>query len=142
VATLFKGTRLSVDFLLGLLAEGWTKSRILENYPQMIYEVLQVVGTRLISSLRLPKNHTHTPIGKITERYRHEIPLHFTFVKLGEFVVMPNHIHGIAIIDRPADDCGFLVDERRVRMENSPVETLHATSLPTMSKFHPNRVLY
>jgi uncharacterized protein (DUF433 family) len=28
-----KGTRLSVDFLLGLLAQGWTESEILRNYP-------------------------------------------------------------------------------------------------------------
>jgi uncharacterized protein (DUF433 family) len=28
-----KGTRLSVDFLLGLLAQGWSESEILRNYP-------------------------------------------------------------------------------------------------------------
>jgi uncharacterized protein (DUF433 family) len=28
-----KGTRLSVDFLLGLLSQGWTESEILRNYP-------------------------------------------------------------------------------------------------------------
>ena len=28
-----KGTRLSVDFLLGLLAQGWGESEILRNYP-------------------------------------------------------------------------------------------------------------
>jgi len=38
-----KGTRLSVDFLLGLLAEGWTEARILENYPQLSREALQAV---------------------------------------------------------------------------------------------------
>ena len=27
-----KGTRLAVEFLLGLLAEGWTEKQILENY--------------------------------------------------------------------------------------------------------------
>jgi uncharacterized protein (DUF433 family) len=38
-----KGTRLSVDFLLGLLAEGWTEQTILENYPQLSHEALQAV---------------------------------------------------------------------------------------------------
>nr|VFJ99568.1 MAG: Uncharacterized conserved protein, DUF433 family [Candidatus Kentron sp. LFY] len=38
-----KGTRLSVDFLLDLLAEGWTEARILENYPQLSHEALQAV---------------------------------------------------------------------------------------------------
>jgi uncharacterized protein (DUF433 family) len=28
-----KGTRLSVDFLLGLMAQGWPESEILRNYP-------------------------------------------------------------------------------------------------------------
>lgn len=29
------GTRLSVEFLLGLLSEGWTQERILKNYPTL-----------------------------------------------------------------------------------------------------------
>jgi uncharacterized protein (DUF433 family) len=28
-----RGTRLSVDFLLGLIADGWPESEILRNYP-------------------------------------------------------------------------------------------------------------
>ena len=28
-----KGTRLAVDFIIGLLAEGWTEADILQNYP-------------------------------------------------------------------------------------------------------------
>jgi uncharacterized protein (DUF433 family) len=36
-----KGTRLSVSFLLGLLAQGWTESQILENYPQLSREGLR-----------------------------------------------------------------------------------------------------
>jgi putative transposase len=45
-------------------------------------------------------------------QYAHEcwqvIPNHFLFVRLGAFVVMPNHVHGIIIIDKPIDgddDC-------------------------------------
>ncbi len=30
-----KGTRLSVEFLLGLIAQGWSEERILANYPQL-----------------------------------------------------------------------------------------------------------
>ena len=33
-----RGTRLSVAFLLGLLAEGWTEQDILENYPRLSEE--------------------------------------------------------------------------------------------------------
>ena len=38
-----RGTRLSVDFLLGLVAEGWSEPQILENYPQLSHEALQAV---------------------------------------------------------------------------------------------------
>ena len=38
-------------------------------------------------------------IGKITKQYWLEIPRHFSFVELDEFMVMPNHIHGIVIIN-------------------------------------------
>jgi len=37
---------------------------------------------------------------KIAERFWLEIPKHFSFVVLDEFVIMPNHIHGIIIIDK------------------------------------------
>jgi uncharacterized protein (DUF433 family) len=40
---LIRGTRLSVDFLLGLFAEGWTEQRILENYPQLSHAALQAL---------------------------------------------------------------------------------------------------
>lgn len=40
------------------------------------------------------------PAGKIAEQLWLEIPSHFPFVRLDSFVVMPNHIHGILIIDK------------------------------------------
>lgn len=38
-----KGTRLSVEFILGLYAEGWTEDQILENYPNLTKENLMAV---------------------------------------------------------------------------------------------------
>jgi len=38
-----KGTRLSVDFILALLAEGWSPREILENYPSLTEEALRAV---------------------------------------------------------------------------------------------------
>ena len=34
-------------------------------------------------------------VGKIAKECWIEIPFHFPFVHLGEFIVMPNHVHGI-----------------------------------------------
>lgn len=38
-------------------------------------------------------------IGKIAHHYWIKIPNHFPFVVCDEFIVMPNHIHGILIIN-------------------------------------------
>ena len=39
-------------------------------------------------------------IGIIAQKCWLEIPIHFPFVNLDKFVVMPNHVHGIIIIDK------------------------------------------
>lgn len=41
-------------------------------------------------------------IGKLAEKYWAEIPDHFPDVELGNFVIMPNHTHGILIIKKSA----------------------------------------
>jgi uncharacterized protein (DUF433 family) len=38
-----KGTRLAVEFLLGLKAAGWTEAQILDSYPRLTAEDLQAV---------------------------------------------------------------------------------------------------
>ena len=38
-----KGTRLSVEHIVGLLAQGWNEPQILENYPRLTRESFQAV---------------------------------------------------------------------------------------------------
>jgi len=38
-----KGTRLAVDFILGLFAAGWSQEQVLENYPSLTAEGLRAV---------------------------------------------------------------------------------------------------
>lgn len=38
-----RGTRLAVDFLLGLFASGWTQQQVLENYPSLTPEALRAI---------------------------------------------------------------------------------------------------
>ena len=33
-----RGTRLSVEFVIGLMADGWSEADILENYPGITHE--------------------------------------------------------------------------------------------------------
>ncbi|MFH1563895.1 MAG: hypothetical protein ABIF11_10860 [Nitrospirota bacterium] len=59
-------------------------------------------------------------IGTIAEKYWYEIPTHFPFVDLGAFVVMPNHIHGIIIIDKSNE---IMRDNYSVETPNLGVST-------------------
>ena len=54
-------------------------------------------------------------LGKIAEKFWLEIPQHFDYVEIDRFVIMPNHIHGIVIINQ------YQIDT---------VEALPATPLP------------
>ncbi|HSK79334.1 MAG TPA: DUF433 domain-containing protein [Thermoanaerobaculia bacterium] len=47
-----KGTRLAVDFILGLLAEGWSPGQILENYPSLTPDSLRAVFAFAAEALR------------------------------------------------------------------------------------------
>ena len=57
-------------------------------------------------------------IGLLAHKFWNNIPVHFPFVILDAFIIMPNHIHGILILDST------------VETFHEPAETLHATSLP------------
>jgi uncharacterized protein (DUF433 family) len=40
-----KGTRISVEHIISLLAQGWSDAQILENYPRLTKESLKAVFT-------------------------------------------------------------------------------------------------
>lgn len=52
-------------------------------------------GTQNFASLQ------PTEIGKIAHQYWMEIPNHFPFVILDEFVMMPDHVHGLIYFNKP-----------------------------------------
>jgi len=47
-----KGTRLSVEFILERLADGWTEQQLLENYPRLTSEDLRAVFAYATESLK------------------------------------------------------------------------------------------
>ena len=69
-------------------------------------------------------------MGIITDIIWHEIKNHAKHIELGQFIVMPNHIHGIIIIDNPADDNAG---------HYKRVETRHALSLPAKPPLTPGK---
>ena len=46
----------------------------------------------------------------MAHQFWQKIPDHFPFVELDVFVVMPNHIHGIVVIDKQGDDGNCCID--------------------------------
>lgn len=47
-----KGTRISVEHIIGLLAQGWTEQQILENYPRLTAESLKAVFSYIQDCLK------------------------------------------------------------------------------------------
>jgi len=47
-----RGTRLAVEFLLELLAEGWTREQILDSYPQLTAEDLRAALYYAVEGLK------------------------------------------------------------------------------------------
>jgi len=80
-------------------------------------------------------------IGEIAHRFWNEIPNHFPFVELGEFVVMPNHVHGIIIIDKPNGGNGNAIPNATLETRKT-VETQNFASLqsppPSQQHHHAN----
>lgn len=57
--------------------------------------------------------------GKMANKIWKDIPKHFPFVKLVNHIVMPNHIHGILVIDKPNNEHAYTVDTRLIAYQPS-----------------------
>lgn len=47
-----KGTRISIEHIVSLLAQGWTEQQILENYPRLNHESLKAVFAYLYDCMQ------------------------------------------------------------------------------------------
>jgi len=72
-------------------------------------------------------------IGKLAHEFWAEIPKHFPFVELGNYQIMPNHIHGILIIDKNN------VVEDVVEASQCNVSTENGIKKEQMAKISPKR---
>ena len=84
----------------------------------------EIVNERMIMS----------QLGKSAESCWHDIPNHFPFVQLGGFVVMPNHVHGIIIINKQCSQHSLETQD----FSPHSLETQDFASLPVQkNKFGP-----
>jgi len=47
-----KGTRLSVDFIIGLMAQGWDEEQILQNYPRLTKKDIQAIFAYIYENIQ------------------------------------------------------------------------------------------
>jgi uncharacterized protein (DUF433 family) len=47
-----KGTRLSVEFVLGLFAAGWTEAQVLESYPTLTGDSIRAIFAFAVECLQ------------------------------------------------------------------------------------------
>jgi uncharacterized protein (DUF433 family) len=68
-----KGTRLAVEFVIDLLAQGWTEADVLKNYPGLTREdvlaCLAYAGERLRSEKVYPLETRETFFGRMPPRW-------------------------------------------------------------------------
>ncbi|MFV0591324.1 MAG: transposase [Draconibacterium sp.] len=80
-------------------------------------------------------------IGEIAQKYWMEIPQHFPFVQLNAFVVMPNHVHGIIVIDRILDgyrdDAITVVETPNLGVSTTTDSGVSTTTNPASKKWKP-----
>lgn len=72
-----------------------------------------IVETQDLASLNA------TEIGKVAIENWRAIPRHFPFMELDEFVVMPNHVHGILLINKPEKE-DWVNNQFGVQSQNIP----------------------
>ncbi|MBC8172676.1 MAG: transposase [Chitinophagales bacterium] len=101
-----------------------TKNR--ENHFGEIAAVdtVGIVGTSHVMSQR-SQQMVLNEIGKIADEYLNDIPQHFSHVEMDEFIIMPNHVHCILVLDKSLVGVGVGVGTRHV------VSQHHVVSQPT-----------
>jgi len=74
---------------------------------------------------------TLSPVGQLAHALWYEIPRHARNVRLGAFVVMPNHVHGILILEHndAGEDVNVSGGDSGGVFCGGSVETRHALSL-------------
>jgi hypothetical protein len=93
------------------------------SLPGKYFVTIRTIGTKeWFGNVINGKMHL-SEIGHIAAQIWYKIPDHFPFIGLDAFVVMPNHIHGIIVINRS--------------VWNPIVGALHATPLPPDYVTHP-----
>lgn len=81
-----------------------------------------------------------TPIGIIAREYWNEIPQHYPFVKLDEFILMPDHLHGILFFNKP-EKKDWTPNQFGVQSQNLPA-VIHAYKSSVQRYANQNNIVF
>ncbi|MFH1947037.1 MAG: hypothetical protein ABIJ23_02685 [Candidatus Magasanikbacteria bacterium] len=77
-------------------------------------------------------------IGKIIQKYWSEIPQHFENVLTNEFIIMPNHVHGIIEISNNDTPCRDEALPRLPPTTNDVIPRIRHTNTVDETKYNPS----
>jgi len=75
-----------------------------------------------------------SPLGETAQNYWLDIPKHFPFVELDEFIIMPNHIHGIIVINKNVETQHFASQNQINKLETQNFASLHKNKFGPQSQ--------
>jgi REP element-mobilizing transposase RayT len=70
------------------------------SFPRECFFTINIVGIKEWFGKVINSKMHLSEIGQIASQVWYEIPVHFPFIGLDAFVVIPDHIHGIIVINR------------------------------------------
>jgi REP element-mobilizing transposase RayT len=79
-------------------------------------------------------------IGEVIDRAWRSIPAHHAGVHLGDFVAMPDHVHGILILDRAALTLGRIIGCFKAATTREVRGLLSAPSVLWQRGFHDRHI--
>jgi len=81
-------------------------------------------------------------IGQLAHNYWNDIPNHFPHVQLGNFVIMPDHMHGILIINKSVETLQCNVSTKSGKIKNKKMSKISPKpgSIPTIIRSYKSEV--
>ena len=83
----------------------------------------------------------YSPLGVIADVLWHEIKHHAKHITLGDYVVMPNHIHGILVLDNPSTKTEIIGSQRFQHQGKNSISSIVGAYKSAVSK-HAHRLGY
>lgn len=81
----------------------------------------------------------YSQIGQNAKKCWREIPVHFPFVQLDEWEVMPNHVHGIIIIDKSDENISPLPPDHDLKNEHAGTQNFASLPSDFQTNYPKNR---